>query len=115
MANSIVIPVRRGDTVEQPIVWEAPAGSPVDLTGSMVWMNIRIDAFDGVLTLTEGHGLTIADPTTGAIVISLSEQQTKWLYPGQKSTLELKRRIGGAKKTAVTGAFSVTESINPND
>lgn len=114
MAKSTSIPVRRGDDVTQPLEWEA-GGSPVNLTGSTLWMNIRVNYLNGVLKLTQGNGLTVEDPTTGVILVSLTEQQTGWLYPGQKSTFELKRRIGGKKTTAMVGVFDVTEAVNPND
>ncbi len=113
MANSV--PVRRGDTVARTFVLkESKTGPVIDLTGSVMRMNIRIDHFDGVLVLTAGSGLTVV-PAEGKVTFALTEDQTKQLMRGSKSEFELKRRIGDSQETVLVGAFSMTEAINPND
>jgi len=114
MANSIVIPVRRGDTVTRTFVLKDDAGDPIDLTGSVVRMNIRIDVLDGVLALASGSGLTVS-AADGEVTMTLTEAQTKQLKQGSKSDFELKHRSGGVQTTVLVGAFNVTEAINADD
>jgi hypothetical protein len=114
MANSIVIPVRRGDTVSRLITLKDVDDVAINLTGDVMRMNVKIDALDGVLTLTSGHGLTIS-AVDGEVTFVLTEDQTRKLYSGQKSAFELKRRTSSGQWTVLTGAFDVTEAIDPND
>lgn len=67
--------------------------TPVDLTGLTTRSMFRLNSVNGTVafTLVDGAGITIADPTTGLIELSITRSQSAEIPAGSKVYFDIEQ------------------------
>ncbi|WP_424363609.1 hypothetical protein [Methylocystis parvus] len=102
------IEIVAGNSKTIPITFyeDAAKVNPLDLTGSTIIFRAVWDG--GSLSKSSpSSGITISDPTTGAISIALTVANSRALPEGKVAKYEIERRIGGAETTLLLGYLNV--------
>jgi len=76
--------VTQGETFPLELQYQDPDENPIDITGINIVMEIKDKPGGNVLCarLTVGDGITISDPTTGVMEITISPERTRvFNYP----------------------------------
>lgn len=74
----------QGATYDQPLRWDDPPGSPVDLTTYSARMHVRaeVDSDTLVLELTTGNGRIVLGGAAGTIQLLVSSTDAEAMTPG---------------------------------
>lgn len=108
------ITISQGDDDEREFVWESPPGTPVDITGASIRMQIRkgpADSNPEVIgiddTGTTDGVIILSDPTNGTFETLFNRDATKKLVDKQKYQYDVEITLDGIRTTIVAGNVSV--------
>ena len=107
--------IYRGDDYDEVVLWQNPDGSPADLTGYTVKMQIRDSRKSRgtpALQLTEGSGLTVTH-AAGRIDIKITGAQTTALLAGEDSGVHDLEVVApdGKVTTLINGPVKFTQDV----
>ena len=106
---------KRGSTWTVQLTRKDNAGAAVDMTGLTTRAMFRDGSVDGpvVATLTDGNGITIADPTTGVIALSLTATQSALFTAGSRVYFDIEQTdpVSGYVWQSPTYRFPVDQEV----
>lgn len=108
------ITISQGDDDLREWVWESPPGTPVDITGATIRMQVREGPADSNPDLigidesgTPDGQVTLSDPVNGTFETFINRTATKKLVGKQKYLYDVEVTLAGARTTIVAGNVSV--------
>ena len=106
---------KRGSTWTVQLTRKDNAGAAVDMTGLTTRAMFRDGSVDGsvIATLTDGNGITITDPTTGVIALSLTATQSALFTPRNRAYFDVKQTdpVSGYVWHSPTYFFAVDQRV----
>lgn len=110
---------KRGSTWAIAMNRKAPDATPIDLTGLTTRVMFREGSLDGtvVVTLTDGQGITVADPASGRIEMTLSAVQSALFSPGSNVYFDVEQTdsVSGEVWQSQTYRFIVVQEVTRDD
>lgn len=114
MAATVNLVINQGATYSKRVVWKAGSPAiPVNLSGFSAAMQIRrsLSSSTPVLTLTSAGGDIALEPSTGAITINISSEETKKL-PAGRYVYDLETTgLGGEITRLMKGTATVSAEV----
>ena len=106
---------KRGSTWSVQLTRRDSAGAPIDMTGLATRAMFRDGSVDGavIVTLSDSAGITIADPTTGVMLLSLTAAQSASFTAGSRVYFDIEQRdpVSGYVWQSPTYRFSVDQEV----
>lgn len=108
---------KRGSTWRIRLTRKDATGAPIDMTGLALATRamFRGDSVDGsvVAILSHGDGITIADPTSGVMLLSLTAAQSASFTAGSRVYFDIEQRdpVSGYVWQSPTYRFSVDQEV----
>lgn len=104
--------LRRGDN--GPVFFRllSAAGTPLDLSGSVIVWRVTAGGLEVLRAATPSERLDLIEPALGLVAWRPTLADTRALPLGQEATGEIERRIGGEQTSLATFTLSVTEGAN---
>lgn len=110
--DNINFKVIQGDSFNLDIDYKDVDNVPINLTNYTFVLEIRDKPGGTILcaTCSLGDGITVSNPTTGYIAVSISSEKTK-KFNLPKSAYQLQGILNGSKTTLVQGWFDVNAGV----
>jgi len=105
--------IYQGATFRKRLTWEAPSGTPIDLTGCTARMHVRSEVESAVVLLnltTENGGITLGGATGVIELLSAPTETATMAWDGGVWDLEIVHPNGDVTRLA-QGSISVSPEV----
>lgn len=109
----IKLTIYQGATFRKRLVWKAPDGTPIDLTGCTARMQVRSEVESAVVLLnltTENGGITLGGATGTIDLLSADDETAAITWDGGVWDLEIAHPGGDVTRLA-QGSISVSPEV----